>query len=118
MSESEPGMATTTGALDRRWAGGKAKAASPWGLFLGTLPPGARALAWLLWPVRHGVFEEELRVFGRLADGDASEEVPWVRGYLGHPRYRRGSWLRRLGLRGRVSLLDVWARRNREGVGP
>lgn len=68
----------------------------------------------MLWPIRHGVFEEELRVFGRLADGDAAEEVAWVRDYLAHPRYRRGSLLRRLGLRGRVSLLDAWARRSRE----
>lgn len=110
-------MAATTGVLGRGVAGGRTKAGSPWGLFLGTLPPGARALAWLLWPVRHGLFEEELRVFRRLADGDVAEEVAWVRDYLGHPRYRRASLLRRIGLRGRVSLLDAWARRSRETAG-
>lgn len=111
-------VAATTDAGAERTTAAKAGApeASPWTLFLGTLTPMARTLAMLLSPVRDGIFAEELRVFGRLAGGAASEDVAWVRSYLSHPRYRQGSLLRRLGLRSRVSLLDAWARRVRDGA--
>jgi hypothetical protein len=92
--------------------GGNGKRPSSWRLFLTTLPPVARGVAWLLWLVRTDFFAEDLRVFHRLVDGPDPDQVAWVRGYLSHPRYRRASLLRRLGLRGRVSLLDAWARRS------
>lgn len=95
---------------------GKGNGASSWSLFLRMLPPGARVVAWLLYPVRAGFFSEDLQVFRRLAEGPDAAQVAWVRGYLCHPRYRRASWLRRLGMRGRVSLLDQWARRNGHGM--
>ena len=97
-------------------SGGKGNWPSSWGLFLTTLPPVARMVALLLWPVRADLFAEDLRVFHRLAAGPNPDQVAWVRGYLCHPRYRRASLLRRLGLRGRVSLLDAWARRNGKGL--
>jgi hypothetical protein len=89
---------------------GKGERASSWCLFLKMLPPGARALAWVLFPVRSGFFSEDLRVFHRLVGGPDPEQVAWVRGYLSHPRYRRSSLLRRMGVRGRVRLLDQWVR--------
>lgn len=97
-------------------SGGKGNRPSSWRLFLTTLPPVARTVAFLLWPVRADLFAEDLRVFHRLAAGPDPDQVAWVRGYLCHPRYRRASLLRRLGLRGRVSLLDAWARRNSRAI--
>lgn len=95
---------------------GKGRWASSWCLFLKMMPPGARVLAWVLFPVRSGFFSEDLRVFHRLVGGPDPEQVAWVRGYLCHPRYRRASWLRRMGVRGRVSLLDEWARQHGGGT--
>lgn len=80
-----------------------------WKMVLATLPPGPRMIARILSPVRHRVFADELRMFARVMDGSGTEGVRQARDFLAHPRYRKGSLRRRLGLRCRVSLLEDWA---------
>ena len=80
-----------------------------WTMVLATLPLGPRMLARIMSPFRHRIFSDELRMFARVMDGPGSEGIRQARDYLAHPRYRKGSLRRRLGLRCRVSLLEDWA---------
>lgn len=83
--------------------------AGAWQIVLATLPIGPRLVAWMLTPVRNSVFADELRLFGRVNGARCQAGLEQARDYLAHPRYRDGSWTRRMGLRCRVSLLDAWA---------
>ena len=80
-----------------------------WRAVLATLPMGPRFLARMLSPFRQRLFSDELRLFVRLMADSSPQSVRWARDYLSHPRYRRGSISRRLGLRCRVSLLEEWS---------
>jgi hypothetical protein len=103
-------MNSSSNDAGRRGPEGDDRVERSWKLFLMTLPWGARALAWLMRLVHRDAFADEVRVFDRLVIDPCPEELDWIRGYLAHPRYRRASLARRLGLRGRVTLLNAWAR--------